>query len=219
MRNQGDAWKYTLDELSGFFERAIAKDSGISDARTAHPFDRMTQPVPPVVCEVIGGYLSSAELLGKRTAQMHLVLATGGDDPNFAPEPFAAADGEKLYREMLAQADIAFDVLRLKRATLGGDDAESASRLLSLESTVRDRFELLKDSPVSAQRIRFHGDYHLGQVLYTGNDFMIIDFEGEPARPLSERREKTLSLRDVAGMLRSFQYAGYAALRGSAQRF
>ncbi len=216
IRNQGDAWKYTLDQLGGYFGRAIAKggDASAADSAAVHPLERMSQPVPSAVGELVGEYLTAAALLGKRTAEMHTVLASEGTDPNFAPEPFNSADAEKLHSEMLAQADVAFDVLRLKRGTLRDADAESASRLLSLESTVRERFAQLKNSAVSAQRIRFHGDYHLGQVLYTGDDFMIIDFEGEPARPLSERRHKTICLRDVAGMVRSFQYAGFASLFG-----
>ena len=106
VRNRGDAWKYTLDELGGYFERAIAKASGspaIADDAPAHPLDRMTHPVPPAVREAIGGYLASAELLGKRTAEMHVVLASGKGDPDFAPEPFTAADAGEIQIHMLAQ--------------------------------------------------------------------------------------------------------------------
>ncbi len=95
---------------------------------------------------------------------------------------------------------------------LPGEAAESARRLIAAESKVRDRFSSLRDREITAVRIRHHGDFHLGQVLYTGTDFIIIDFEGEPARPLAHRRIKTLAMRDVAGMIRSFSYAAYAAL-------
>ncbi len=213
VRNQGDAWKYTLDELSGFFGRALSKGEAPA-APALHPLELMKEDVPPHIAGMIGPYLESASLLGKRTAEMHRVLANDNDDPEFAPQPFTQADGGKLHGEMLAQADIAFQVLRAKAGSLTGAASEHASRLLSSEAAVRERFARLQTSPVAAQRIRFHGDYHLGQVLFTGNDFMIIDFEGEPARPLSERRDKTICLRDVAGMVRSFQYAGYASLFG-----
>ncbi|MGA8027318.1 MAG: phosphotransferase [Bryobacteraceae bacterium] len=151
----------------------------------------------------VTGYADSARLLGTRTAQMHAAL-TDAADPDFAPEPFTPEDGRGLYDEMLGQADITFDLLRHSAA-------EHARALLGIEHQVRQRFAQIRDYPITATRIRCHGDFHLGQVLYTGSDFMIIDFEGEPARPLAERRRKTLAMRDVAGMLRSFQYASYSA--------
>ena len=197
--NRGDAWKYTLDSLSGFFERALTHGSPPAHSAAAH--------------NLIGDYLESARLLGQRTAEMHTVLAHG-QEPDFTPEPFSASDAEKLYEEMHSQADITFNILRQKQAEINGAAGESARELLQKENEVRERFAQLKNTSINAHRIRFHGDYHLGQVLYTGSDFMIIDFEGEPARPLSERRDKTLALRDVAGMIRSFQYAAYAALFG-----
>jgi maltose alpha-D-glucosyltransferase/alpha-amylase len=145
---------------------------------------------------------------------MHHALSSSRDSADFAPEPFSEADGKKLQAEMLKQADATFNLLRQKESSLSGRAGEAARQMLALEGEVRERFSPLADAKVSAERIRFHGDYHLGQVLFTGDDFMIIDFEGEPARPLHERREKTLGLRDVAGMVRSFQYAAYAALFG-----
>ena len=211
--NRGDAWKYTLDSLSGFFERALARNAPPEVMQGEHPLHLMERDIPAEAHQLIGGYVESARLLGQRTAEMHAVLARG-QEADFAPEPFSAADAEKLYEEMHRQADAAFNVLRQKQSAITGAGAESARELLRLEDRVRERFAKLKDSPINAHRIRFHGDYHLGQVLHTGSDFMIIDFEGEPARPLNERRDKTLALRDVAGMLRSFQYAAYAALFG-----
>lgn len=213
IRNQGDAWKYTLEELSGYFQRALAQGGPMSTP-TVHPLELMEQEVPADVAQLIGRYLQSASLLGRRTAEMHQSLGSDRSDPEFAPEPFTNADGQKLYREMHAQADTAFSVLRSKAGQLQGSAAEHAQELLAAEEQIRSRFAQLQNSRITAERIRFHGDYHLGQVLFTGSDFMIIDFEGEPARPLSERREKTIGLRDVAGMVRSFQYAGYASLFG-----
>lgn len=187
VRNEGDAWKYTLESLAGYFERALSSEIRAS-ADTAD--------------ELIGDFIHSAELLGRRTAEMHAALADfeGGED--FAPEPCTPEDLRKLRTEMLHQADLTFAIVRQK---LPG------SELLSKEDEVRERFNWLAESRPTAMRIRYHGDYHLGQVLYTGSDFMIIDFEGEPARPLSERRGKTLAMRDVAGMIRSFEYAAYTA--------
>jgi trehalose synthase-fused probable maltokinase len=196
VRNQGDAWSYTLRSLGGFFERALAARSG----------------PPEVPQDLLGEYAASAALLGKRTAQMHAAFEDENGGPDFVPEPFTGRDREKLYQDLLGQADIAFELLRRKQAILTGSRSEAAREVLHLEPEVTARFNALRESPVSALRIRHHGDYHLGQVLYTGDDFMIIDFEGEPARSLSERRQKALAMRDVAGMLRSFHYAAYAAL-------
>ena len=120
-----------------------------------------------------------------------------------------------LYEETSAQAVMRFDLLRRMLPAMNPAAAADARAVLQLESQIFERLAALRNtSSTGALRIRHHGDYHLGQVLYTGHDFMIVDFEGEPARPLTERRAKALAMRDVAGMLRSFQYAAYAALFG-----
>ncbi len=200
VQNQGDAWKYTLESLNSFFKAGTVN---------------MFPSIPSHARELLGPYADSAQLLGTRTAQMHAALADSAD-PDFAPEPFTREDGQKLYDEMLGQADISFELLRRKQAVLPEDAAETAQELLRIEHRVTERFRAIRDYPITAVRIRYHGDFHLGQVLYTGDDFMIIDFEGEPARPLSQRRGKTLAMRDVAGMIRSFQYAAYTALSAQA---
>ncbi|HZS53828.1 MAG TPA: putative maltokinase [Bryobacteraceae bacterium] len=195
--NRGDAWKYTLESLHAVLDRVSAPGFEQSMER----FD-----------EIAADYIRSAALLGQRTAEMHIALANAGGNPDFEPEPFTAEARQKVYEEMLAQADIAFETLRRRQATLSGDAADFARTVLRLEYRVADRFAALREHEISAYRIRIHGDYHLGQVLWTASDFMIIDFEGEPARPLNERRTKSLAMRDVAGMLRSFEYAHKAAL-------
>ncbi len=212
--NKGDAWKYTLDCLQAFFERALSSKREPPTLSTEHPLALIGQEIPQKLRTLIGPYLESAALLGKRTAEMHAALADPNGGPDFEPEAFTSEHGDQLYGDFIAQADIAFELLRRKRAVLHGTVAEHAGSLLRMEHLVSERFAAVKDRPISAVRIRHHGDYHLGQVLYTGQDFMIIDFEGEPARPLAERRAKALALRDVAGMIRSFQYAAFAALFG-----
>lgn len=216
VRNQGDAWKYTLDALTTFFERALALGEKPELFRLAHehPVLLSERTLPAEASQLLGTYLDSAELLGKRTAQMHAALAAPDSGPDFAPEPLNAQTREEVYKAMLSEADAAFATLRRKQAVLNGPAAEEAREVLRLEFQVSGRFAAFRDLPLSALVIRFHGDYHLGQVLFTGEDFMIIDFEGEPARPLSERRAKGLAMRDVAGMVRSFQYAAFTALTG-----
>lgn len=214
VRNEGDAWKYTLDLLSGYFDRALVQGDKAPELPTDHPLELIDHALPPDAKPLFGGYLHSAFVLGQRTAEMHATLADENGGADFAPEPFTSEDGKKLYEEMIGQADITFGLLRRKQAALTEVAADNAKQVLRMEHRVTESFSVLRDQPIDAMRIRFHGDYHLGQVLYTGSDFMIIDFEGEPARPLIERRAKTLAMRDVAGMIRSFQYAAYAALFG-----
>ncbi len=211
--NRGDAWKYTLESLARFFERALVSGKAPT-LPNQHPLELMKQDLPASVRGLLDDYAGSARLLGLRSAQMHSALTDENAGADFNPEPFTRADGEKLFQDLIAQADISFELLRRKLATLSGSSGEDARRLLRLESEVTNRFEPLRETAVSAARIRHHGDYHLGQVLYTGSDFMIIDFEGEPARTLQERRLKALAMRDIAGMVRSFQYAAFAALFG-----
>jgi len=196
--NSGDAWQYTLDSISRFFDRILSDTNAAEQMK--HPNE-----------ELIGGYLSDAELLGRRTAEMHLALASRDDVAAFAPEPFTPHYQRSIYQSMRTQAVQTMQLLR-RRAK----DNPEAQMVLAREAELQKRFRAVLDGRISGQRIRTHGDYHLGQVLYTGNDFVIIDFEGEPLRPLSERRIKRSALRDVAGMLRSFHYAPYAVVFGQA---
>ncbi len=212
--NEGDAWSYTLGSTGRYFERVQAKRTELQEAPKAPAslLQIATQEPPAVLQELIGGiYLERARLIGKRTAELHLALA-GSEDHKFAPEPFSLLYQRSLYHSMRTLARRTFDLLRKQLGDLSDEGKSEAEKVLQLEKDIIDRFGRLFSKKISAMKIRIHGDYHLGQLLYTGTDFVVIDFEGEPARSLSERRLKRSPLRDVAGMIRSFHYPAYATL-------
>jgi maltose alpha-D-glucosyltransferase/alpha-amylase len=208
--NEGDAWRYTLGTLPGYFERALLQ-RGAPPGATGAVTSLVNADAPPQAHALIGPYVESVSVLGRRTAELHLALASRTDDPDFAPEPFSALYQRSLYQSMRTRAGQTLRVLRARRRYLPAAVRDAARGLLDRESALDERFRALLTHRLNATRIRCHGDYHLGQVLCTGKDFVIIDFEGEPARSLSERRIKRSPLRDVAGMLRSFHYAAYTA--------
>ncbi len=219
VQNEGDAWHYTLDSLSRYFEDVLVRP-GIEAPLPLRGslLDLSNESISPVVAESIGTYLVSAQLMGQRTAELHLALASAVDDLNFVPEPFSVTYQRSLYHGMRSFALQVLQLLRQRLRYLPDEVKANAHRVLNLEDAIIERLQDVTRRKITGMRVRCHGDYHLGQVLYTGNDFVITDFEGEPARPLGERRIKRSPLRDVASMIRSFHYAAYAALRSTVLR-
>ena len=218
--NQGDAWAYTMECLGRYFEEALERQTQTEPlALPRKPLLHLIDTeIPLFAWEVIGPYLASAALLGQRTAELHVALASDPRDPAFAPEPFTALYRRSLYQNMRTLADQVLTLLAGNIRNLPPEIRPNAERVLSKKKEVLDRFHVILEKKITAMRIRCHGDYHLGQLLYTGKDFVIIDFEGEPARPISERRTKRSPLRDVAGMLRSFNYAAGTRLKSGGLR-
>ncbi|MGH9435456.1 MAG: putative maltokinase [Terriglobia bacterium] len=214
VENQGDAWKYTLHALDEYLGRTARMAApGAGDERPPKPlFSGASFETPLRATELIGPYLASAALLGRRTAELHKALASDASDPRFAPDAFSSDDRKSACDSMEELAAHAFRLLQERLGFLEAVAQEKGRQVLSLRAEVVSRFRQLLTLPVTVQRTRLHGDYHLGQVLSTGTDFVIIDFEGEPERPLAARRAKRSPLRDVAGMLRSFHYAASTAL-------
>jgi maltose alpha-D-glucosyltransferase / alpha-amylase len=217
--NATDAWEYTQDQIRHYYDRALAKRG---ELRVVVPdrslLELTTEDPPPLVAETLGAYIEFARLLGLRTAELHQALASHADDPAFAPEAFTTLYQRGLYQSWRNLTAGVLRVLNDRLSALPADVRDDAKRLAGMEKQLLNRFHAVLGQTIPAMRIRSHGDYHLGQVLWTGKDFVIIDFEGEPARPLSERRTKRAALRDVAGMLRSFDYAAQTVLRGGAVR-
>jgi maltose alpha-D-glucosyltransferase / alpha-amylase len=219
--NEGDAWVHTLDELERFSERALSDppDTGRTlPAGKSSALVLAAREIPEAVHDALGPYVDASMLLGRRTAELHIALASSEAEA-FVPEPFSTLYQRSLYQSMRNALRRGLQAARKASSTLPDPAArEHIAQLSDREDEILERLQTLSRTRIDAVRTRIHGDYHLGQVLWTGRDFVIIDFEGEPARPLGERRLKRSPLRDVAGMLRSYQYATASALRFQVER-
>jgi maltose alpha-D-glucosyltransferase / alpha-amylase len=213
--NEGDGWQLTIDTLSRFIERVLEQSSRVEEIPTlpASFFDVDIDNLPEQLHELVGGvYPERAMILGQRTGEMHNTLASDTENPDFSPESFSLLYQRSVYQSLQSHARRVFLLAQKNVKRLPDDQRERVEDILDNERKVTARFKEIYRKKLDAKKIRIHGDYHLGQVLYTGKDFIIIDFEGEPARSLSERRLKRSPIVDIAGMIRSFHYAAYAGL-------
>jgi maltose alpha-D-glucosyltransferase/alpha-amylase len=190
--NQGDGWNHTVETLERFLE------------------ERRGAPPP---ADAHGVYLSLVHTLGTRTGELHRAFCTRTGDPAFDPEPVGEADLERWKDAVRAEAAATLELLAARRGQMTAPARDDAAALIERHRKLLEHIDRVALPGAPTLKSRYHGDYHLGQVLLNKLDFIITDFEGEPARSFAERRAKHSPLKDVAGMLRSFNYARWTALR------
>jgi maltose alpha-D-glucosyltransferase/alpha-amylase len=196
VQNQGDAWIVT----SAYLDRFVEEQRLLASSQ--HPGESEEQ-VP---------YLRYMSQTGRRVAEMHLALAGSNEFADFTPEPTRPEHVRLWIEDVVARAEHVFDALKQKRDTLKEADRLLVDQTLAQRAALHDLLCALLPHDIDCMNIRHHGDFHLGQMLIVKDDIFIIDFEGEPRRPLAERRRKAPAARDVAGLIRSIDYSATAAL-------
>jgi maltose alpha-D-glucosyltransferase/alpha-amylase len=208
--HESDAWRFTIDELGRYYERVLSGRAG-GVAAPPPAFGSLVElaekPIPALAHELVGSYLQSAGRMGQRVAELHLALVSHPAEANFAPEPFTELYQRSLVQSMRTLTRQSLQRLRRRLRTLPEDARGDAQKLLQLEAEVIKKARVSLQRRYSGLRMRYHGMLHLGQVLYTGKDFVILMSEGETMRSAADRRVKRSPLRDVASMLRSLHYA------------
>lgn len=214
VESNSDAWAYMLDRLDDYNERILSGGEIVLADHKGNILDPIIyEDTPEEVKHLLEGpVVERTRLLGRRTGEMHIALASDVDHPDFKPEPYSLHYQRSLYSGLQSLVRGTFHNLSRNLSKLPEEVQQEAKEVLDMRQDILNTLKNIYKKKIDVDKIRIHGDYHLGQVLFTGKDFIITDFEGEPARTYSERRLKRSALRDIAGMLRSYHYAAYASL-------
>jgi len=213
VENQGDSWVMTIDSVGRFYERVMAKAKKEKLPQLINRDAVKFEEAPELIQEFIGrGFYERVVRLGQRTAEMHLALQSDSTTSAFVPEYFTANYQRSLYSTLRKLLRDRFKMLEQAMPKLNAETQKLGREVLEMEDLILECFSLIYKTRINAIKTRIHGDYHLGQVLFTGKDFVIIDFEGEPGFSFSERRLKKSPMKDVAGMMRSFHYAAFGKI-------
>lgn len=219
--NQGDAWEYMLKELHKVFSNIEYKNVKLESLPTVEDFQRLDiKDVPPQIIDWAGlNIFTKIQTLAKRTAEMHIALGSEFEDTSFTPARFNGDYTVWLKNRMLYQFQNRLNTIENNFHKLDGLALELAQEFLDQKNIIRKRFVNFDWTKLKGERLRVHGDYHLGQVLVKDDDFYILDFEGEPESTIRDRKVKQPPLKDVAGMFRSFHYAIYATIFNNAPQY
>jgi maltose alpha-D-glucosyltransferase/alpha-amylase len=206
--NIENGWSHSLAAVDRYFDRVLSEPQPEQP-----PSVGLRDEIPETFRSLIQGiHIETMRMLGERSAEMHLALAQDIESPDLAPEPFTLQHQRSVFQSIRSETKQTMALLARIVPTLDDYDKQLGQQILDRADLLASCHDYLLREPIDVKKIRIHGDYHLGQLLFTGKDFVILDFEGEPARPIGERRLKRCALIDVAGMLRSFHYAAHHGL-------
>ncbi len=212
--NDGDAWDYMLKELHTVFSNLEVKNIDIKRLPKTEDFERLDiKDIPPQIIDWAGlNIFMKIQKLAKRTAEMHIALGSEFEDTAFTPTRFNGDYTVWLKNRLLYQFQNRLSAVENNLHKLDGLALELAEAFLEKKNEIRKRFVNFDWTKLKSERLRVHGDYHLGQILVKEDDFYILDFEGEPESTIRDRKVKQPPLKDVAGLFRSFHYAIYATI-------
>ena len=219
--NQGDAWKYMLDEVDRIFSNLSAKKIKIDKLPNIELFQKLRlNEVPPEIIDWAGlSVILRIQTLARRTAEMHIALGSDIHETAFTPTTYNGDYTVWLKNRLTYQFQNRVNILENNLHKLDGLALDLANQFLDNKKSIRKLFLDFDWTKMKSERIRIHGDYHLGQVLVNGDDFYILDFEGEPESTIRDRKVKQPPLKDVAGMFRSFHYAIYATIFNNKEKY
>lgn len=219
--NQGDAWKFFLNEIDEIFTAIKTKSVDLESIDDVVLYKKIKhKDLPDSLLKWVGSdFFTQIEQLAKRTAEMHVALGSDIRDTAFVPDKFNGDYEVWLKNRLIYQFQNRLNTIENNFHKLSGESLEMAQEFLSRKKEIRRRFLDFNWTKLKSERIRIHGDYHLGQVLVKDEDFYMLDFEGEPESTIRDRKVKQPPIKDVAGLLRSFHYAIYSVILNNTDKY